>query len=75
MLLLSSANFFSKYFFSQKIFHEHYQSVKRCPDKDQRSVCSYLGPNSLQRLSAGNFASMENVNKFGNIVEVLKVCS
>ena len=47
MLLLSSTDFF------QKFFQEHYQSVKRFePDQDQHSVGPDMGPYCLQRLSA-----------------------
>ena len=45
MLLLSSADFFSKFFF----FQEHYQN---CLDPDQSQHFAIQCPNCLQRLSA-----------------------
>ena len=52
ILLLSSADFFSKINF-WSIFQEHYQSVKRLyPDQDRRSIGTDLETNCLQRLSS-----------------------
>ena len=53
MLLLSSADFFSKSLI-QKVFHMNTIRVSNGldPDQDQPSVGPDLGPNCLQRLSA-----------------------
>ena len=49
MLLLLSADFFSKLTFSKILFHEHYQSVSCLdPDQDGHSVSPEIGPNRLQ---------------------------
>ena len=52
MLLLSSADFFSKLFFSENSFRNNI-SVSNCfgPDQDQHFVGPCLGSKCLQRLS------------------------
>ena len=51
--LLSSADFFSKLFFSRDSFKNIIRvSISLDPDQDQRSVGPDLGSNCLQRLSA-----------------------
>ena len=54
MLLLSSADFFSRFsFFFKKIFRNHIRvSNSLDSDQDRPSVGPDLGPNCLQRLSA-----------------------
>ena len=53
MLLLSSADFFSKLTFSKNSFRNTIRvSNGLDPDKDRRAVGPDLGPNCLQRLSA-----------------------
>ena len=61
MLLLSSADFFSKLTFSENSSQNTVRvSTSLDPDQDRHSVSPDLGPNSLQRLSAA--ASKEGVN-------------
>ena len=55
MLLLSSADFFSKLIFSKNYFRNIIRVlVSNCldPDQDRHSVGPDLGPNCLQRLLA-----------------------
>ena len=52
MLLMSSADFFSKLTFLKSSFRNIRVSNRLDPDQDQCSVGSDLGPNCLQELSA-----------------------
>ena len=63
MLMLSSAECFSKLVLSEKIFKNTFRvSNSLDPDQDRHKVGPDLGPNYLQRLSADNKSRPWQVN-------------
>ena len=54
MLLLSSADFFSKLIFSKNSFRSTYQSIECFESRSGPTICPDPSPNCLQSLSAGD---------------------